>query len=153
MTSTAPAHHGRIRKPAASRRAHLVAAAILWTAAGAGLLTAGALWIASARAAVAVPSLAAALAAGVLKGRFVLDGAALRIAARIEARGDGRCLGGFLSWRSWLLVALMVAFGRVLRASPLPVPLRGAIYAAIGAGLLVASARFWHRVARAHDDA
>lgn len=130
-------------KPAASSAAHLLAAASLWTAAGAGLLTAGALWAFEAPPRAAAPYLIAAVAAGLVKARFVLDRVARRIVHRIVERGDGRCLGGFLSWRSWLLVAAMMILGRLLRESPLPVPLRGAIYAAIGAALLAASVRVW----------
>ena len=133
----------RVPKPAASSRAHLFAAALMWSAAGGALLSVGALWVLTAPARTAAPYLLLALSAGLAKARFLLDGSARRIVRRIEERGDGRCLGGFLSWRSWLLVAAMMVLGRLLRSSPLPVPLRGAIYAAIGTALLAASARVW----------
>lgn len=151
MIPSQAAQHRRIPAPAASRRAHLLAAALLWTAAGLGLMTAGTVWMLAAPPAVAAAAWALAIVAGALKARFVLDRMARRIADRIEERGDGRCLGGFLSWKSWALVVLMMLLGRGLRASPLPVPVRGAIYAAIGTALLVASRRVWARWrARSH---
>jgi len=84
-------------------------------------------------------------AAGLLKGRFVLDRAATRIADRIAARGDGRCVGGFLSVRSWLLVALMSGAGRLLRGGLLPAAAVGTLYVAIGTGLVFSSRIAWRR--------
>lgn len=129
--------------PAASRRAHVLAAGVLWSLAGTGLLAAGGYWVTRSRPITFVPVLGLSLGLGLLKARLILDGAAGRIVDRIESRGDGRCLGGFLSWRSWLLVAAMILLGRALRASPLPVLARGAIYTAIGAAILIASRRLW----------
>jgi uncharacterized membrane protein len=115
----------------------------MWSLAGCGLLTAGCIWIFESRSPAAIPVLLLALAAGALKARYVLDRTARRTTARIESRGDGRCLGGFLSWKSWLLVAAMILLGRLLRASPLPLLARGGIYAAIGSALLIASRTLW----------
>ncbi|MDM7917124.1 MAG: hypothetical protein ACE15D_10055 [Candidatus Eisenbacteria bacterium] len=133
----------RVPVPAASRGTHLLAAAVLWTVVGAGLSAAGIAWMIGSRSPLAVPQLAGALAAGLLKARFVLKRAGAKTVTRIERRGDGRCLGGFLSWRSWLLVLSMIALGRLLRASPLPSLWRGAIYLAIGVALSAASLPIW----------
>jgi len=129
--------------PTASIRTHLFAAGLMWSLAGLGLCTAGTIWMAMARSHWFAPLVALALIVGVFKARFVLDRTAARIVRRIEERGDGRCLGGFLSWKSWCLVAAMMILGRLLRASPLPLLARGGIYLAIGAALLVASRRVW----------
>jgi hypothetical protein len=120
-----------------------LAAGLLWSAVGSGLLIAGTRWLLTAPWRIAAPVWVLAVAAGFAKARFVLDRPARRIVSRIEERGDSRCLGGFLSWRSWILVALMMALGRLLRESPLPIPARGAIYAVIGVALLAASLRVW----------
>lgn len=132
--------------PRASARLQLGLAAGLWAVVGAALLAAGFRW--TVRGAGPAPGAAlVALGAGLglLKGRFVLDRVARRIAARIAERGDGRCAGGFLSWRSWLLVAAMAAGGRALRASPLPPAAVGVLYAAVGTGLLFSSRIAWSR--------
>jgi hypothetical protein len=47
-----------------------------------------------------VASTAVALAVGVVKSRAVLDRAARGVIEQIRARGDGRCVGGFLSLRT-----------------------------------------------------
>jgi hypothetical protein len=133
-------------KPRAAGRTQLLLAAALWSCVGTALLLAGARW--SLRAAGAPGGfllVALGAAAGLLKGRFVLDRAALRIADRIASRGDGRCVGGFLSARSWLLVALMSGAGRLLRGGLLPLPVAGTLYVAIGTGLLFSSRIAWLR--------
>ena len=133
-------------KPRASRRLQLALAAGLWTVVGTGLLVAGARWtLGAAGGAAGAALLALGVALGLLKGRFVLDRAARRIAERIAERGDGRCLGGFLSARSWLLVAAMMAAGRLLRGGLLPHAVLGPLYAAIGTGLLFSSRIAWRR--------
>jgi len=133
-------------KPRAAGRTQLLLAGALWTVVGALLLGFGARWTLEAlgRPAGAL-TLLLAVGAGLLKGRFVLDRAAARITDRIAARGDGRCAGGFLSWRSWLLVALMSAAGRLLRSGLLSHAIVGLLYTAIGAGLLFSSRIAWRR--------
>jgi hypothetical protein len=133
-------------KPRAAGRTQLLLAAALWSCVGTALLLAGARWDLRA-AGVREGSFLIALgaAAGLLKGRFVLDRAAGRIVDRIAARGDGRCVGGFLSARSWLLVALMSGAGRLLRGGLLPLPVVGTLYVAIGAGLVFSSRIAWLR--------
>lgn len=131
-------------KPAASRRVQRLLAANLWSLVGTGLGIAGTVWTVGAAHGVLLATLVAvAAAAGWAKGRFVLAKTARRTLVRIERRGDGRCLGGFLSWKSWGLVLTMIVGGRLLRASPLPRTILGPVYLAIGVALLTASLVFW----------
>jgi len=133
-------------KPRAAGRTQLLLAAALWSCVGAALLLAGARWnLRAAGAPGGFLLVALGAATGLLKGWFVLDRAALRIADRIASRGDGRCIGGFLSARSWLLVALMSGAGRLLRGGLLPLPVAGTLYVAIGTGLLFSSRIAWLR--------
>jgi len=128
-------------KPAAGARTHLLAAALLWTAVGAGLSGAGIVWCFSARRPW-VP-LALGVCVGVLKGIFIIARLAARNARRIIARGDGKCLGGFLSIKTWLLVAAMMGSGMFLRRSGIPRPILGVIYTAVGTALLAGSVSLW----------
>jgi len=133
-------------KPRAAGRTQLLLAGALWTIVGTLLLGFGARWTLEAfGGGVGALAVALGIVAGLVKGRFVLDKAAGRIADRIVARGDGRCVGGFLSWRTWLLVALMSGAGRLLRSGLLPHAVVGPLYAAIGAGLLFSSRIAWKR--------
>ena len=61
---------------------------------------------------------------------------------RIRIRGDGRCLGGFLSLRTWGFVALMMVVGRVLRGT-LAHEIVGPLYIAVGSALIISSRLTW----------
>jgi hypothetical protein len=130
-------------KPAAPVRVHLLAAAVAWTLVGAGLLFFGARWALASQSTLVHALLAAAVIGGWLKARFMLRRAAHRTISRIRARGDGRCLGGFLPLWGWALVALMMGMGFALRHGLLPHPVVGLIYVAIGSALLTGSLSFW----------
>ncbi|MHC5001989.1 MAG: hypothetical protein ACYTJ0_02600 [Planctomycetota bacterium] len=129
-------------KPGGPRHMHLLLAAVTWTAVGTGLLIAGVRWSRFA-APTEVLVAGAAIVVGAAKAWFVLRGAAGRVAARIESRGDHRCVGGFLSWRTWLFVLAMSVAGRMLRRLGLPSAIVGFIYLAVGSALLMASWWLW----------
>ncbi|MCJ7582244.1 MAG: hypothetical protein MUP98_17155 [Candidatus Aminicenantes bacterium] len=130
-------------KPAARVRTHLFAAAALWTAVGLGLAGIGFVWCFSSAFPWSVILSSAGIAAGLAKGRFIIWKMADWNSKRIIARGDGRCLGGFLSVKTWLLVIVMMTSGIILRHSSVPHPILGLIYSAVGTALLVGSLRIW----------
>ena len=140
---------GRIRrwaerlKPAAKTRTRLLAAASLWTVVGLGLSTLGFIWCFAVRLPWPFGLAVLGIAAGSLKGRFVFRGLAEKNAARVVRRGDGRCLGGFLSIKTWLLVAVMMTSGMILRRSGVPHPILGVLYSAVGTALLAGSVPLW----------
>jgi hypothetical protein len=137
-------------KPAAPARVHLLLAALLWTTVGSVLLIAGARWALGTGIRYMPLVLVVAAAAGAAKAEFVLARTARRSIDRIRARGDGRCIGGFLSWRTWGFVVLMMGLGYTLRHGLLPHSVVGVIYVWVGTALLLASRRFWAAWA-AHD--
>ena len=130
-------------KPAAPAKTHLLLAAAMWSAVGGTLCAVGALWAIDVRTPATMWLLAIAAAVGWLKARLALEPAARRIVGRIRARGDGRCLGGFLSVPTWLLVAVMAVGGRLLRGGVLSSHLVGLLYVVVGVALLVASRLMW----------
>jgi hypothetical protein len=137
------------KKPAARVRTHLLAAALLWTIVGFGLAAVGLVWCFTLRPPWSFGLAVAGLAVGTLKGFYIIRRIARGNSARLIARGDGHCLGGFLSAKTWLLVLAMMASGILLRQSPIPRPVLGVIYAAVGTGLLIGSFPLW----KAHREA
>jgi hypothetical protein len=130
-------------KPAAPARVHLLLAGLMWTVVGAVLAVLGTFWALRRPTLLMQLLVAAAVLAGVVKSLSVLDRAARKIALRIETRGDGRCVGGFLSWRSWLLVAIMAGTGRLLRSGIVALRVVGLLYVAVGVALLLSSRVLW----------
>ena len=137
MTDWAERH-----KPAAAVATHLMLAWLMWALVGAALFVFGARWVWEA-APTAGPLIAAgAVVIGAAKSRLVLDRAARGIVERIRARGDGRCLGGFLSLRTWALVVFMMTAGRLLRGT-LARGIVGPLYVAVGTALCISSRLSW----------
>jgi hypothetical protein len=129
--------------PRAPARAHLAAAAIFWTAVGSFLLARGLARAVGEASSWVLPALVVGAAVGTVKGALLLRPSALKAVARIQERGDGRCLGGFLSWKGWLFVASMMLLGKVLRMIGLPAMVSAGILVAIGTALLVGSITYW----------
>lgn len=84
-----------------------------------------------------------AIIIGALKGQFIFVRNAKKNIKRIIQRGDGKCLGGFISWKNWLLVISMILMGKILRLSSLPEVLIWDVYVAVGFALLISSRVFW----------
>ena len=62
--------------------------------------------------------------------------------ARILPMEGKRCLFSFMSWKSYLVVALMASMGMLLRHSPIPKHLLSVVYLAIGLALVLSSMRY-----------
>lgn len=118
----------------------------MWSGVGTGLFAYGA-WMLFGRVHVTYPFsiglLVFAVALGWLKGRFILSKTAVRNIRRISKRSSGTCLGGFISWQGWLMIAGMMVLGRMLRSGVLSPVIVGVIYAAVGSGLFVACLGIW----------
>ncbi|MCL7487003.1 MAG: hypothetical protein M8357_02370 [Desulfobulbaceae bacterium] len=127
-------------KPGVNRRVHLFAAALLWTVIGTILIIRGWGWINPAENGWFI---AAALLAGTLKSVFILDRTARRTVERITKMRDGTCLGAVYSWKTWILVAVMVTGGVLLRTFFEPGRYTGTLYIAIGWALLLSSRYGW----------
>ena len=61
---------------------------------------------------------------------------------RITPMTDKRCLFGFISWKSYLLIMVMVALGVCLRHSAIPRPYLAILYSGIGIALILSSLRY-----------
>jgi len=69
---------------------------------------------------------------------------------RIKQLNDRACLFSFLAWRSYAVVAVMIAGGVLLRHSAIPKHWLAVLYGAIGGGLFLASFVYYghlHRLA------
>jgi len=127
-------------KPGVPRNVHLVLAAILWTAIGIMLMTRAMFWlVASHRLWFVLP----AVILGSLKSVLVLDKTAKRGLDRILNLSDGTCIGAVYSYKTWILVMVMMAAGITLRHSSLPSSWLGLLYMTIGWALFFSSRHAW----------
>jgi hypothetical protein len=128
-------------KPAASAKTHLLLAAAAWSLVGSVLIAVAIYWAHAGDQFASYMVLPILL--GLVKSHYVLDKAARRAIARIIERGDGKCIGGFFSYKSWLLVGVMAGAGRLLRSGIISKLIVAFIYAAVGSALLYSSRLFW----------
>lgn len=61
---------------------------------------------------------------------------------RILPMQGRRCVFSFMPWKSYILVAVMIALGFFLRHSPLPKLYLAAVYIGIGTALILSSIRY-----------
>lgn len=61
---------------------------------------------------------------------------------RIKSLKAETCVFAFMSWKSYLLVIIMITMGILLRHSPLPRNLLSVIYIGIGFALILSSIRY-----------
>ena len=127
-------------KPGVSRGVHLFLAPMLWSGIGIMLMVRGWGWIGSGRARLLV---LLALAIGTAKSLFVLDKTSGRLTRRIKAFEKTTCIGAVYSWKTWLLVMLMMGSGIAMRRFTQPGNVIGTLYVAIGWDLLFSSRRGW----------
>ena len=127
-------------KPGVNRKVHLFAAAFLWTVVGTFLIYRGWSWLNPVVNAWFVPL---AIILGTGKSLLVLDRTAKRGVERISTLRDGTCLGAVYSWKTWILVVVMIASGILLRTFFEPGKYIGTLYCAIGWALLLSSRFSW----------
>ncbi len=127
-------------KPGVHRSVHLFAAPFLWTTIGGMLIYRGYGWI---EPDSRILFLFLAFLIGSFKSLFVLDKVAAKTIRRIVTFQDDTCLGAVFSWKTWLLVGLMMSCGVLLRTFFTPGTILGAGYCAIGWALFLSSRHGW----------
>jgi hypothetical protein len=129
-------------KPAVSRRMLLLFAGLVWIGVGAMLLTLAIGWL---RAGHPLhPYLLGGL--GTFAALCIHHFGFLRVVDknldRILPMQGKRCAFAFMSWKSYLMVALMMTMGVALRHSPIPKPVLAVLYIGIGLALVLSSVRY-----------
>ena len=62
--------------------------------------------------------------------------------ARIMLMSDENCVFAFISWKSYLVILVMVAMGAVVRHSAVPMEYLSVLYTGIGCALILSSVRY-----------
>ncbi len=127
--------------PRGTARVQLVLAAIVWLVGASILFARGVGYLMQSHWAAWLVALALVL--GVVKGHLILDRVARKAVIRIRMRGRERCLFGFFSWKTWLLIAVMMGSGIALRRSGTSPEILGVIYMAVGTALLYGDRTYW----------
>ena len=129
-------------KPAVNTRVLLFLAGLMWLGVGAMLLFLSFSWLNAFRA----------------HGSFLFGGLGVIVAlivhhfgflkivdknlGRILPMEGTKCVFSFITWKSYIIVAVMVTMGAVLRHSPIPKNYLSVLYIGIGLALLLSSIRY-----------
>jgi hypothetical protein len=129
-------------KPAVNKRVLLFLAGFMWFGVGTMLLFLSFSW----------------LKAFQVHGSFLVGGIGVTVAlvvhhfgflkivdknlSRILPMEGTKCIFSFITWKSYIIVAVMVAMGALLRHSPIPKPYLSMLYIGIGLALILSSMRY-----------
>ena len=140
---TGRVHTGfRRYEPAVGRPVLLLLAGGMWSVVGVVLVHLAWTWLADLDREQVVWRIAGAGAASMVIAWFGFLRIVDRNLGRLPTRGK-RCLFGFISWKSYLIIVVMVAMGIGLRHSAIPKPWLAMVYIAIGGALALSSLRYW----------
>ena len=129
-------------KPAVNKQVLLFLAGFMWLAVGTMLLFLSFTWLNTFQA----------------QGSFLFGGIGVLVAlvvhhfgflkivdknlGRILPMEGTQCVFSFITWKSYMIVAVMAAIGVLLRHSPIPKPYLSILYTGVGLALLLSSVRY-----------
>jgi hypothetical protein len=130
-------------KPAVSKYWLAAAAGLMWTTVGIVLCGLAYEWLAVLPLRRAAPLGVAGILLALVVYRFAFSKIALKNIDRLGQFPDRVCFFAFQAWKSYLLIALMVMLGFILRHSAIPKFYLSVPYAAIGGALLLSSFQYY----------
>jgi len=132
-------------KPAASKKILLIIAGSMWICVGGMLALLAITWLSNYRGDpwfFAVPGFIAALLIHHFGFAKIVD----KNLERISRLPGKPCIFSFISWKSYLVIIIMVAMGVTLRHSAIPKQYLSVIYLGIGMALFLSSIRYFRNL-------
>ena len=129
-------------KPAVTRNVLLFLAGIVWLLVGGMLVLLAGSWLSAAGEGSPYPPAGAGIALALLVHHFGFLKIANRNLARVLRMTGKKCLFAFVPWRSYLIIAVMIALGATLRHSAIPKRYLAILYLGIGLALALSSIRY-----------
>ncbi len=136
-------------KPAVSKHLLLALAGLMWSTVGVMLCRIAYNWLTVIRSSWAIPLGLLGILLALAAYRFGFSGIARKNIDRICLLSDKGCVFAFQAWKSYLIIALMITLGIVLRDSPIPKHYLSVIYTTIGGALFLSSFHYYRRLWRA----
>jgi hypothetical protein len=129
-------------KPAVTKSVLLILAGLLWICVGTMLLAFAYSWLSEAPKFIFFLF----LGFGMMMGLWVHHFGFLKIVdkniERILPMKEKKCLFSFMTWKSYLIIMIMVSFGTLLRHSAIPHQYLAILYTGIGLALILSSLRY-----------
>ncbi|MFH1891399.1 MAG: hypothetical protein ABIK83_01800 [Candidatus Zixiibacteriota bacterium] len=134
-----------MKTPAAERKTLVLLAGAVWSIVGVGLIVVGLKWLISGNGNIGV-SLAIGVAVGAAVHFFGFSKLVTTNLKRIYSQSPGKskvCVFAFQNRRSYLMIAIMILMGYIMRHSPIPKIYLAPMYLTIGFALLLSSIRYY----------
>jgi hypothetical protein len=129
-------------KPAVGKHVLVLLSGILWIAVGVMLLRFAYHWLMQKGGNGAMVLAAVGFAASLVIHHFGFLRVVDKNLGRILPMRGKTCVFAFQSWKSYLLILVMVGMGIGLRHSPIPKPYLAILYIGIGMALILSSVRY-----------
>lgn len=129
-------------KPAVTKNILVFLAGIVWTLVGIMLIGMAFSWLSGVPRPVAHLYEVAGLFSALLIHHFGFLKIAGKNLDRIRAMPGKQCLFAFIPWKSYLIIAVMVTMGAMLRHSAIPRQYLAVLYFSIGLALVLSSVRY-----------
>ena len=129
-------------KPAVTKSVLLLLAGIVWLCVGTMLLVIAHAWLADAPGTIAIMFFGFGVVLALLVHHLgflkIVDKNIERILPMVEKK----CLFSFITWKSYIIIMVMVALGTFLRHSAIPHRFLAILYTGIGLALILSSLRY-----------
>ena len=129
-------------KPAVDKRVLLLLAGLMWIGVGMMLLFLSYTWLNAFQDPDSFLFEGMGVAAAMLIHHFGFLKIVDKNLGRILPMEGKRCVFSFLSWKSYLMIGLMIAMGVLLRHSAIPKRYLSILYTGIGLALVLSSIRY-----------
>jgi hypothetical protein len=129
--------------PSADKRVLVLLAGAMWCGVGILLVHFALSWIAVTSGTEKILLYVAGFLAAMPIHHFGFLKIADKNLRRLLPLSEKRCVFSFMTWKSYILVAFMMALGITLRHSSLPKPYLSVLYNGIGLGLFLSGIRYF----------
>ncbi len=129
-------------KPAVNKKMLLFLAGAMWLGAGTMLLIIAFTWLNAFEAQGSYLFGAIGIAVALIVHHFGLLKIVDKNLGRILPMAGTKCVFSFITWKSYLVVAVMVGLGIMLRQSSIPKPYLSMVYIGMGLALVLSSVRY-----------
>ena len=129
-------------KPAVTNSVLLFLAGAVWLCVGTVLVCLAFSWLSEAPNVNNYVFVGAGVVLGLLAHHFGFLRIADRNLERILPMKEKKCVFSFITWQSYLIIAVMIAMGTILRHSAIPKQYLAILYTGIGLALILSSVRY-----------
>ena len=132
--------------PAVTSRWHIAFAGSAWGIVGLFLCRYSYGWLSPLQLNRAIVFTVLGIAIAFVVYRFGMSVIARKNIARLAAKNNKSCLFGFLTWKSYANIGLMVGLGVTLRHSSVSKDYLSLVYTSMGCALMMGSVQYFHKL-------